>query len=139
MGLDSLKVFISGNETELKNERASVKLLVECLGLEPVSSESRPASSIPIRKKYPPEVVGSDIYIGIFGKLESNDSINEYNIAYNNGKERLIFVKKVKGKRKTKIIRFLEKIMNPVNGVYYREFDDVTDLDVEVHKALIST
>jgi hypothetical protein len=138
VGIDTLRVFIRGCEIELKNERASVKRLIERLGLETVSSEGRPASSRPIRKKYPPEVIRSDVYVGIFGTKESDDSINEYHIARNSGIDRLIFVKRAK-RYSRKIQNFLKEIMDPDEGIYYRKFYDVTDLDTEVQKALVST
>jgi len=139
VGRDNLEVFISGNETELKNERASVRRLVKSLGFGVTSSEERPASNTPIGKKYTQEVKESDIYVGIFGQDESDHSINEFKIATDNLKDRLIFVKKVKGERNTKIAKFLEEIKDSDSGVYYREFEDVIDLDVQVQKALVST
>lgn len=47
--------------------------------------------------------------------------------------------KRIKGKRNAKITKFLKEIEDPNSGVYFREFDDVTDLDIEVQRALIST
>lgn len=66
--MERLKIFISGKELELVNEREIVRELIINLGFEPVSSVSRTASSMSMASKFTQEVIESDIYIGIFGK-----------------------------------------------------------------------
>lgn len=137
--MDRLKIFISGKEIELMNEREIVRELIKNLGFEPVSSEGRVASSIPMKSKYIQEVIDSDIYIGIFGKCKSSASEKEFWTAYDNSKERLVFVKIMKDKRDVQVQRFLKRIADPDVGIVYKEFKNVIDLRLEVHDSIVDT
>lgn len=75
MAIERLKIFVSGKQGELDNERAIIIELVEKLGIEPVSSERRAASSMSMKERYVTEVLDSDIYVGIFGMCESDASL----------------------------------------------------------------
>jgi hypothetical protein len=137
--MERLKIFISGKEVELANEREIVRELIRNLGFEPISSESRVATSTPIVPKFIQEVVDSDIYVGIFGKCRSLPSEKEFWTARKSGKERLAFVKEMKVRRDKGMVKFLKRISNPNVGVVYKNFRNVIDLRREVHDAIIET
>jgi hypothetical protein len=136
VGREKLEIFISGKEEELKCEREIIRELIINLGFEPRSSEDRPASNQPIEKKYPKEVIESDVYVGVFGKYNSPASINEYRIAHKQNKPTLIFFKEIDGERDGSILEFLNEL-KPIK--VFSRFRGLGDLRKEVHKALIST
>jgi len=73
-----LKVFINAKENECDDERAMAIEAVEQLEMEPQASESRGASHQPIEELNLERVRGSDLYIGIFKKFDSEPSREEY-------------------------------------------------------------
>jgi uncharacterized protein DUF4062 len=77
----SLKVFISGRESEMRNERLIIARLIESHGFRAVASETRPASDKSVRDEYLREVASSNIYIGLFSLLDSEASRAEYAVA----------------------------------------------------------
>lgn len=138
--VEKLRIFISGKEGELDDERETAIELVNSLGFTPVSSEKRPASSDSIEEEYLGEVSTSDIYIGIFGSVHSEPSINEFNTARANNVCTFAFEKiLVDGvDRQIKLAEFLTKIKNPQSGLVVPKYNTVIDLRKKMLQALMS-
>ena len=139
MAHEKLRIFISGKQEELDNERAIVHDLVEELGFEVVSSESHSASELSVEAKFLQDVKKSDIVVGIFGTLDSPPSRKECKRAKSYGKPTLLFVKEFGRKRKPPLENFLKEMKRKRTGVVYDKFKLVTDLRIKVHVALIES
>jgi hypothetical protein len=139
VAIERLKIFVSGKEGELDNERAIIIELVVKLGFEPVSSERRAASSMSMKERYVTEVLDSDIYVGVFGMCESDASINEFKKAGEYGKPTLVFIKELKEIPQPKMEQFIKEIMDESSGIVYKTFKVVTDLRDKAHDAIIET
>ena len=127
-----LRFFISGKESELDDERAEARKLIETLGYQPIGSEGRPASSDSIESEFLGEVESSDFYIGIFGKIYSEPTIKEFTKARDTGKCTLIFEKYVEDGRDDKLKEFLKKIKDPNSGVVVSRYHNTVDLKNEI-------
>ena len=132
--MERLRIFVSGKEDELSEERKTVLKVIAEMGFEGESSENRPASKKTPKDLYIPEVQKSDIYIGVFGKVFSSPSIDEFDTAVKTLMAPLIFVKKLED-REEKIQKFLNKISDKL---YYKIFDDLEDLESKVKKSIVS-
>ena len=121
MGIEKLKIFVSGKEGELENERETVRDLIISMGYEPKGSEDRVASEMWIVNKYRKEVYESDIYVGIFGKVDSPASLDEFDEARKHGKPTLVFIKKMM-KREPMVQDFIDKMKDGRIRVYIQEF-----------------
>lgn len=140
MAIDKLKIFISGKQGELDDERATVKDFIEnIMGFEAKASEGRAASDMPIKKKYRKEVHDSDIYVGIFGKIDSPASFDEFDKAREYGKPRLIFVKWIDGQREQPVQDFIDKMKDGRIKLTFKYFEDVIDLRDQVRLSIIET
>lgn len=149
------KVFVSGNQKELKNERLAVKALVsghqtlrrffDIFIFEDVPAKGKSAPSI-----YLKEVDNSDVYLGILGfnyGQKQKDGLSETEREYQrfvNTKDKkrkenaLIFVKganKDDGKRDKEMQQFLKNIRQPHT---YERFLDKKDLEIKVRDALLA-
>jgi len=132
--MDKLKIFVSGKEGELSDERKSVLKVIEEMGFDAESSENRPASEKTPKDLYIPEVQKSDIYIGIFGKIHSLPSIEEFVTAGKTQRTRLIFVKEIE-KRDEELQKFLDRISKQL---WYRTFYGLEDLERKVKNSIVS-
>lgn len=143
------KVFISGNQSELKEERIAAKKAITNTYVikdffEPFLFEDTPASGDDAVSTYMEEVKNSDIYIGILGnvygkKNENNLSASEMEydtfIESVNG-EVLIFVKGHDGdSREPEIMKFLEKSRKSST---YTRFYSIKQLQDEIIESLKS-
>lgn len=134
---DKLRIFVSGNESELDDERAIAIKVIKSLGFEPVGSENRPASSDPIESEYLGEVETSDFYIGIFGKEDSDGTRKEFEKARSIGKCTLVFQKNVdSSERKPELGEFLNKIKDSKSGVVYLKYNNSADLETAIVNSL---
>lgn len=137
--VERLKIFVSGKQGELDNERAIIIELIDKLGFQPIASERFTAVAGSMEQAWNKEVRNSNIYVGIFGFCHSEASIGEFYAAAD--KPRLINVK-ILGKetvREPKLQNFLDTISDPKNGVVvYKPYSLVTDLRTNVHDALIN-
>lgn len=149
------KVFVSGNQKELTNERLAVKAIVtghqtlrrffDIFIFEDVPAKGKPASAI-----YLKEVYNSDIYLGILGfnyGQKQKDGLSETEREYRKfvnakNKERkenaLIFVKgnnKQDRKRDKEMQQFLKSIKQPHT---YERFSDKKDFEIKVRDALLA-
>ena len=134
-----LRVFISGKENELTIERKAAIEAINSLGLVFVSSENRTASDKPISDKYTSELLNSNIYVGIFGNIDSIPSREEFNIAKTNGIPTLVFEKRFNSNevREKSLQVFLTSIKNRFyTGVTVSEFSDVFDLRDKIINSL---
>ena len=78
LALAEFRVFVSGKEGELTNERAMANDVIKDIGLNPVGSEYRDASDRPIEIEYLEEVRSCNVYVGILGAVYSEPTIKEF-------------------------------------------------------------
>jgi predicted HTH transcriptional regulator len=147
------KIFISGAQKELKEERRAVKefvredvLLSEYFDV--FLFEDSPAKSKSPEIAYIEEVRKSDIYIGILGqqyggsgKEKMSPTEAEFHEAKAKHKEILIYIKgqnTVDKRRETGMQKLIAEIKNPKAGYSYRRFENTDELTDLVYESLIS-
>ena len=145
------KIFISGAQKELKDERRAVKgfvredvLLSEYFDV--FLFEDSPAKGKSSQTAYIEEVRKSDIYIGILGRQYGGDgkispTESEFREAKSKHKEILIYIKgqnTVDRHRETGMQELIREIKNPKAGYSYRRFEDADELTDLVYESLIS-
>lgn len=146
------KIFVSGVQKELANERAAVKDLVSENTLlkkhfDVFLFEELPARSKSADVTYLKEVDASDIYLGIFGLqygIQGTDGLSaierEYRRAVKKDKEILVFLK---GKddspegRDKKLKNLINKIKKPDSGYVYKRFANITSLKKNIFNSLV--
>lgn len=135
---EKLRIFVSGKEGELDNERAVVLDLIRFLDFEPIGSEKRPASDESMKNENLNEVNTSDIYIGIFGNIFSKASIDEFRNARMRNITTLIFEKESASNetRDEQLTKFLSEIKDPKTGLVVDTYKTVLDLKDSVISAL---
>lgn len=134
---DKLRIFVSGNESELDDERATAFRVIKSLGFDPIGSENRTASSDSIESEYIGEVESSDFYIGIFGKEDSSATKKEFEKARSTGKCTLVFQKNVhSSERNPELEDFLNKIKDVTTGVVYLKYNNSVDLESAIINSL---
>lgn len=133
-----LRIFVSGKEDELFNERIIANKVIKSFEYIPEGSENRSASNGSIKSEYLGEVRVSHIYIGIFGTKYSEPTIQEFTVARENHMPPLIFIRNLRDgeQRDPKLKGFLEKIKEHETGISYKLFTNVIDLEDEISKAL---
>lgn len=144
------KLFVSGNQTELREERLAVQDAILNSPIlrdffTPFLFENLPASGRDPVFTYLDEVRNSDIYLGILGKKYGNKdengisaTENEYNtfIEHVNDGEVLVLIKGENNiSRDSEVNEFLEKTGNKT---VYRRFNSIDELKEEVIKSLQS-
>ncbi len=147
------KIFISGVQKELKEERRAIKkfifsdvLLSEYFDV--FLFEDAPAKSKSAEKSYLDEVLQSDIYIGMLGmqygsvgRAEISPTDAEFREAKSKHKEILVYIKgqnTVDEKRDSGVQRLIKEIKNPKAGYSYRRFEDADELTRLIYESLIS-
>jgi len=145
------KIFISGAQKELKQERRAVKeficedvLLSEYFDV--FLFEDSPAKSKSAETAYIEEVRKRDIYIGILGRQygkggKISPTETEFREAKAKHKEILIYIKgqnAVDKLREAGMQKFITEIKNPKAGYSYRRFENVDELTDLVYESLIS-
>ncbi len=148
--MEKYKIFVSGVQKELKEERRAVKKLVQANSLlkkyfdvflfEDHLAESKPASKVYIDK-----VKKSDIYIGILGKEYGDigtDRISptekEFRTAKSKGKEILIYIKGTDdSQRDTQLKELINEIQKADEGYIYKRFKNINSLNKNVYNSLI--
>jgi predicted HTH transcriptional regulator len=146
------KIFVSGAQKELKEERRAVKefvrkdvLLSEYFDV--FLFEDSPAKSKSAQTAYLEEVRKSDIYIGILGqqyggveKGKISPTEGEFREARAKHKEILIYIKgqnTVDKRRETGVQKLIKEIKNPKVGYSYRRFENADELSNLVYESLI--
>jgi Domain of unknown function (DUF4062) len=136
---DKLEVFVSGKEGELDDERAMAVEIINDLGFLNRGSEGRPSYEGTMEEKYNQEVRDCDIYVGIFGRIYSEPTVNEYKTAQESGIPVLVFIKNLKDTkdcREQPLEDFLTEIRNPRTGIVTSPYDNVTDLKLSIKKSI---
>ena len=144
------RIFISGVQKELKQERRTVKDFISSDALlrkyfDAFLFEELPATGKSANATYLKEVDASDIYLGILGNeygLQDADGLSaterEFNRAVKKGKEILIFIKgKDDAKRYKKLSVLINKIKASDSGYIYKRFNNVAELKKNVYNSLI--
>jgi hypothetical protein len=88
--------------------------------------------------EYRKEVRESDIYVGIFGLLQSQASIDEFKIARSSHKRVLVFSKEIGEEPDKMIAMFLHNIKEPSSGLVVPTFKTTNELRDKVHNSLIA-
>lgn len=142
------KLFVSGNQTELKEERFAVKEVITNNHIlnnhfDVFLFEDLPAKGEDPVSTYIDEVEKSDIYIGLIGNVygEPNDAgLSPTELEFqtfintNPHNERLIFIKgKSDANREDKTQKFIQNIKNLAT---YKRFDGLDDLKSYVEDSL---
>ena len=147
------KIFISGVQKELKEERREVKKFI--LGDVLLSEyfdiflfEDSPAKSKSSEKAYLEEVRKSNIYIGLLGikyggdgKGKVSPTESEFREAKVKHKDILIYIKgqnTVDKEREIGIQKIIKEIKNSKLGYSYRRFESVSELTDLVYESLIA-
>lgn len=139
MSTEKLRIFVSGREDELDDERAIAIEVIKSFHFAPSASEGRPASEIPIEDNYLGEVSDADIYVGIFGKQYSEPTKKEFDTARANDIPVLVFEKQLKdGKRDSELDKFLQEIKDHRSGITTKKYTNVIDLRESLNEALSS-
>lgn len=133
-----LRVFISGKECELDDERAMARKVVEDFHLCPIDSKARGASDQSVRQEYLDEVRLSDIHVGIFALKDSPPSREEFEIARAQKLPTLVFVKQLHNKetRDPELESFLTAIKDSRAGVTIEEYNEVIDFQTKLTSSL---
>ncbi len=144
------KIFISGVQKELKDERFAVKeAIAENVLLKEYFSlflfEDSPAKGTSAKTAYIEEARKSDIYIGIFGNeygtvIKNNLSATEqeFREAQKTNKEILIYIKgKDDTKRDKRIQKLISEIKDERTGYKYKRFNNAIELKSGIYESLI--
>jgi len=143
------KIFVSGVQKELRDERFAVKeLVMENYLLNEYFKvflfEDLPAKSKSSEKVYLREAEESNIYVGIFGNEYGKTDKNglsaiekEYIAASKSDKERLVFLKNGDSKRDDKLKALLSGIRNNTKGHCYKRFNTINEFKDELFKSLV--
>ena len=145
------KIFISGNQKELKAERLAAKsFIVQDVLLakhfDVYLFEDTPAHSKSSKSTYLDEIRGSDIYIGIFGDKYGaigSDKISaterEFRLAEKLSKEMLIFLKGSDDtSRDKKLLDLIAKVRESDSGYVYKRFNDIQELKTHIYGSIIA-
>ncbi|OGF46103.1 MAG: hypothetical protein A2231_05385 [Candidatus Firestonebacteria bacterium RIFOXYA2_FULL_40_8] len=149
------KIFVSGVQKELKEERIAVKNFIESdylfkdhfkVFLFEKDNPSRGKSS---EKAYLDEVKNTDIYIGILGYkygFSESGSLSptetEFKKAESLSKEIFIYIKGENSKndliREAGVQKMIKEIQNPKKGFCYKRFSSIDELKSCLYESLIS-
>lgn len=144
------KIFVSGVQKELKDERFAVKetILENVLLKEyfkPFLFEDSPAQGKSAKTAYIDEVRKSDIYLGILGYEYGTVSKNnlsateqEFREAQRTSKEILIYIKgKDDTKRDKRVQKLISEIRDEHTGYKYKRFNNILELKNNIYESLI--
>jgi len=131
-----LRIFVSGDQSELSEERKSVIIAIGNVRQEPVAWETSGATSRTPQEWYEEEIRKCDIYIGVFGRQYSKPTCNEFLLASQIGLKRLVFLKFLEPaeSRDNDLADFIVKEIKP--RVRYENFSLKGDLQVRVERSL---
>ena len=148
------KIFISGVQKELKEERRAIKDFVSNDVLlrdhfEVFLFEDHPAKGKSSESTYLDEVRGCEIYIGILGnrygsveKVKLSPTEAEFREAQKKHRVILIYIKGENGikdqAREEGVRKLIAEIKDPKKGYSYRRFNDIAGLKSLVYESLIA-
>jgi len=144
------RIFVSGVQKELANERQAVKDLVsENILLKEHFSvflfEDQPARGKPASKTYIKEVNKSDIYIGIFGNIYGSvgsqglsATESEFRQAQKQSKEILIYLQgRIDSERDKRLKKLINEIKKSESGYVYKRFNNTLELKNHIFESLV--
>ena len=144
------KIFVSGVQKELKDERFAVKetILENVLLKEyfkPFLFEDSPAKGKSAKTAYIDEIRKNDIYLGILGNEYGTANKNnlsateqEFREAQRTNKEILIYIKgKDDTNRDKKVQKLISEIRDEDVGYKYRRFNNLLELKNNIYESLI--
>jgi DNA polymerase III delta prime subunit len=126
-----LQIFVSSKMEELAAERLAIKAaLVELLVAGWGFEDDAGARAQSIQQTYRKEIETADLYVGVFWRGYGEYTIDEFNWAGKNNKERLIYEKRsdIEGKRDAKLQTFLDEISKVETGLTIRRFNTPEEL-----------
>ena len=144
------KIFVSGVQKELKEERFAVKeLTAEHVLLKEYFKvflfEDSPAKGKYAKSSYIDEIRKCDIYLGILGNeygavIRNNPSATEqeFRESQRTGKEVLIYIKgKDDTKRDKRLRKLISEIRDEDTGYKYKRFNNIPELKNSIYESLI--
>jgi len=144
------RIFVSGVQKELKEERFAVKELILENSLlkkhfDVFLFEDLPAESKSADKTYLNEINKSDIYLGILGYEYGTKGVDglsateqEFREAIKKEKEILIFLKgKDDSKREKELREIIYEIKKPDSGYVYKRFENTVELKNAIFNSLV--
>ena len=144
------KIFVSGVQKELKEERFAVKeLTAEHVLLKEYFKvflfEDSPAKGKYAKSSYIDEIRKCDIYLGILGNeygavIRNNPSATEqeFRESQRTGKEVLIYIKgKDDTKRDKRLRNLISEIRDENTGYKYKRFNNILELKNSIYESLI--
>ena len=144
------KIFVSGVQKELKEERFAVKeLTAEHVLLKEYFKvflfEDSPAKGKSAKSSYIDEIRKCDIYLGILGNeygavIRNNPSATEqeFRESQRTGKEVLIYIKgKDDTKRDKRLRKLISEIRDEDTGYKYKRFNNIPELKNSIYESLI--
>ncbi len=117
---DTIRVFISSKQSELDTERAIAAEQARRVGLEPILAEEWPPARDDIRSEYLKRVREAPIYIGIFYRVYSKPSVEEYSTAIEHPYREILIYQRNSGaeERDNELTKLLGEIAT--RHVYFR-------------------
>jgi hypothetical protein len=114
----TLPVLISSKQAEFQKEREDISKIMESVPLLSADvAEGWAPQATPILDKSVEQARTCAIYVGFYGCIYSQPTVEEYKAASDNPyREILIYVKKCSAGREPKLVEFLEQIMSPTDG-----------------------
>ena len=144
------KIFISGVQKELKEERFAVKkIIAENVLLKEYFKaflfEDSPAKSKSAKISYISEIRKCDIYLGILGneygavnKNKLSATEQEFREAQRTNKEVLIYIKgKDDTKRDKRLKELISEVKDEDTGYKYKRFNTIPELKNNIYESLI--
>lgn len=133
-------IFVSSSLKEFPAERQAIKAALNIFGkqLSPwLWEDHATAQDRTIQRVYTEKVDECQIYLGLFGQVYGEYTIEEFQRATALGKPRLVFVKKMPDdEREMALQEFLATITKVETGLTTEWFTDITDLKWRVARAM---
>ncbi len=151
--MNQYKIFVSGVQKELKEERRTIKDLIQKNSLlmdhfDVFLFEDSPARSKSAQHSYLAEVRDCDIYIGVLGNQYGNVTKGklspveeEFRTAQKADKEIFLFIKGENSQndknREVGIQKLIKEIKDPRKGHSYKRFNNIDELTDSVFDSLV--
>lgn len=124
--MEKLKIFISGTQEDLQQERKAVADAIRALGHEPVMAENFGAQPMPSLSAIREMIHQADVYVGLYGarygwKMDSGVSVTEFefNEFRRNHPDRILtYIKEVKSEPEQE--KFLKIVQDFKEGYFRR-------------------
>jgi hypothetical protein len=122
----ALPVLISSKQAEFQTEREDIYKIMKSMPLLAVDvAENWPPQSVPILEQSVQQARACAIYVGLYGCIYSQPTIEEYRAASENRyREILIYVKQCPSNRDPQLTDFLGQVMAPTTGYIVLTYSD---------------